>query len=150
MKPTDFAGYCLLVLSLMTATAAPAFAGNQGANPPKWWNSDHYKRELGLIPEQSRKLEEIFQQSAPALQSLKRTLDEAEAQFERLADQADEKPAVEQIDRVVAARADLMRAHSRMLLKMRRLLTREQWTRLGALNQALEKERQKSSEKTSK
>ena len=150
MKPTVLAGYCLLILSLSTGAVSPAVAGNQGANPPKWWNSDHYKRELGLTPEQSRKLEDIFQQSAPTLQVLKKTLDEAEAQFERVADQADEKVAVDQIDRVVAARADLMRAHSRMLLKMRRLLTREQWTRLGALNQAAEKERQKTPEKTSK
>ena len=149
MKPTVFAGYCL-ILTRVTATVAPVTAGNQGANPSKWWNSDHYKRELGLTVEQSRKLEDIFQQSAPTLQTLKKALDEAEAQFERIADQADERAAIEQIDRVVDARANLMRAHSRMLWKMRRILTREQWTRLGALNQALEKEREKSSEKASK
>ena len=147
MKPTVFAGRYLLLFSLIALAVAPGLLANQGANPPKWWNSDLYKRELGLTPEQSRKLEDIFQQSAPTLQKLKKTLDEADAQFERIVDQAEEKAAIEHINRVVDARAELNRAHSLMIFRMRKILTRDQWTRLGALNQAQERERQKTTEK---
>jgi hypothetical protein len=54
---------------------------------------------------------------------------------------------LEQIDRVVKARADLIRSHSIMLFRMRRVLSADQWTKLGALSDALERERQKATEK---
>jgi hypothetical protein len=38
----------------------------------------------------------------------------------------DDKAALEQIERVVTARADLIRSHSLMLFRMRRVLTAEQ------------------------
>jgi Spy/CpxP family protein refolding chaperone len=119
---------------------------SQSTNPAKWWQSEQYQRELGLKPEQSRRLEEIFQQAAPGERQLKKTLDEAEAQFERIVATADEKTAFEQIERVVKARADLNRSYSVMLYHMRKVLTAEQWTRLGALA-AADRERQKAPEK---
>lgn len=145
MKPTFSWGPRILALLLIAAAAVAAVAASQSTNPPKWWQSDQYQRELGLKPEQSRRLEEIFQQAAPGERTLKLKLDEAEAQFERIVATADEKTALEQIERVVKARADLMQAHSVMLYHMRKVLTPEQWTKLGALNTAAE--RQKASDK---
>ena len=144
MKPTVFAGrFVALLLVAVTLVATSAHA-NQSTNPPKWWTSEQYKRELGLTAEQSRKLEDIFQAAAPALRTQRQALEDAEAQFEKLVSQAEEKVVIEQINRVVAARADLNRSHSIMLFRMRRILTPEQWTKLGTLT---EREKQKAAEK---
>ena len=138
MKPTVLAGPLATIVTALLLVAVPA--ANQNQQPPKWWNDPEYRRELGLTQEQSKKLEEIFQAAVPSQRTLKKTLDDAEAQFERLANQ-DKKAAAEQINHVVAARADLMKSHSVMLLDMRWVLTPDQWTRLGALQQQAEKQR---------
>jgi len=146
MKPSVFGGYWILVLLAIAVSAIPGTA-SQSTSPQKWWNSEPYVHELGLTPDQSRRLEEIFQQAAPNERALKKALDEAEAQLERLMARPDDKPALEQIERVVTARANLIRSHSLMLFRMRRVLTAEQWTRLGTLKAADEHERQKASQK---
>jgi len=146
MKPSVFGGYWILVL-LAIAVSAIHGTASQGTSPQKWWSSEPYVHELGLTPDQSRRLEEIFQQAAPNERALKKALDEAEAQLERLMAKPDDKPALEQIERVVTARANLIRSHSLMLFRMRRVLTAEQWTRLGTLKAADEHERQKASQK---
>jgi Spy/CpxP family protein refolding chaperone len=142
MKPTVLTGCALLLAVLAVAvTAAPA---NQGTNPPKWWQSDPHRRELNLTSEQSRKLEDIFQQSVPTQRQLKKTLDEAEAHFERLVDKGDDAVVIDQINRVVSARADLMRSHSMMLFRMRRVLTPEQWKKLGEITERDKKAAEKA------
>jgi len=146
MKPSVLGGYWILVLLAIAVSAIPGTA-SQSTSPQKWWNSEPYVHELGLTPDQSRRLEEIFQQAAPNERPLKKALDEAEAQLERLMARPDDKPALEQIERVVTARANLIRSHSLMLFRMRRVLTAEQWTRLGTLKAADEHERQKASQK---
>ena len=146
MKPTVLGGFFILFLLLIAVFAIPGTA-SQNTNQAKWWNSEQYRRELGLTADQSHRLEEIFQQAAPQERALKKTLDEAEAQFERLVASADDKTVLEQIERVVKARADLIRSHSVMLFRMRRVLTAEQWTKLGVLNETLQRERQKTTDK---
>jgi Spy/CpxP family protein refolding chaperone len=142
MKPTVLAGWFATLLAVVVlATAVPAANQSQGQNPPKWWNSEPYRRELVLLPEQSKRLEEIFQAAVPTQKALKKALDDAEAQFERLVQKGDKQAATEQINRVVAARADLQKSHALMLLDMRWILTPDQWQKLGALNQAIEKQR---------
>ena len=144
MKPTVFAGRFAALLLVSVALVATHVHANQSTNPPKWWTSEPYKRELGLTPDQSRKLEDIFQAAAPTLRTQRKTLDDAEAQFEKLVNQDNEPVVIEQINRVVSARADLNKSHSIMLYRMRRVLTPEQWTKLGTLT---EREKQKAAEK---
>ena len=55
MKHTRLVSWCCIALAAAFLSAVPL--GAQG----KWWQSDRHKRELGLTPEQSRRLEEIFQ-----------------------------------------------------------------------------------------
>jgi Spy/CpxP family protein refolding chaperone len=144
MKPTVLAGRFIVLLLVSVALAATFVHANQSTNPPKWWTSETYKRDLGLTADQSRKLEDIFQAAAPALRTQRKALEDAEAQFEKLVTQADDKAVIDQINRVVSARADLNRSHSIMLFRMRRVLTPEQWTKLGTLT---EREKQKAVEK---
>ena len=120
-----FAASCTVVLLLAASTAA--------AQGFKWWNSDQYRRELGLTMDQSRRIEEIFQAAVPNLRAAKKALDEAEADFESLVQRGDDSSVMQQVDRVETARAELNKARTMMLLKMRRALTTDQWVKLGAL-----------------
>jgi Spy/CpxP family protein refolding chaperone len=111
-------------------------AGSASAQGFKWWNSEQYKRELGLTADQSRRLEEIFQGALPNLRLHKKSLDEAEASFNKLVERGDDRAVMEQVGRVEMARAELNKTRTIMLLKMRRTLTSDQWVKLGALHQA--------------
>src|SRR5215211_5400386 len=123
------------VLLLLLMAAAPA-----SAQAFKWWQSDRYKRELGLTGDQVKRLEEIFQAALPTLRSHKKALDDAEAEFDRIMERGGDTAVMEQVDRVEAARAQLNKSRTMMLLKMRRLLTTDQWTKLGALHQQDERD----------
>ena len=100
-----------------------------------------YKKELGLTPEQSRRLEDIFQAAVPNLRVQKRALDQAETEFERLVEKGDDGAVMEQVGRVEIARAELNKSRTMMLLRMRRALTTDQWAKFTALHQAAERER---------
>ena len=125
-------------LVAMVAWIATLGAGQQGF---KWWQSDQYKKELGLTAEQTRRMEEIFQKALPQLKAQKSALDEAEAKFERLvidtnAARGDDVVVMEQINVVEAARADLNKSRALMLYGMRKVMTRDQWVKFTALHQA--------------
>jgi len=138
MNPNDRlrrAGAWIVVVLLLAVPAA-----GQGS---KWWQSDHYKRELGLTSEQSRRLEDIFQAAVPNLRAQKRALDQAETEFERLVEKGDDGAVMEQVGRVETARAELNKSRTMMLLRMRRVLTTDQWAKFTALHQAAERERAK-------
>ena len=124
-----------VVSSALLVTALPA--SGQG----KWWQSEDYKRELKLTPEQSKKLEDVFQASVPTLKSLKKSLDQAESEFERLLERGDDGSVMDQVERVEAARAELNKSHTMMMLRMKRVLTTEQWTKFNAMHQTAERER---------
>lgn len=129
-----------IVVSLAVLAIALPAAG-QG----KWWQSEEYKRELRLTPEQSKKLEEVFQASVPTLKSLKKALDQAESEFERLLERGDDGSVMDQVERVEAARAELNKSHTMMMLRMKRVLTAEQWARFNAMHQTAERERTRTS-----
>jgi len=114
------------------------------AQGSKWWQSDQYKRELGLTVEQSKRLEDIFQAAIPKLKADKKALDLAEAEFEKLLERGDDGSVMDQVERVEAARAELNKDHTLMMLKMKKVLTADQWAKFTALHQAAERERTRS------
>lgn len=130
----------IVVAFAVVATVALPAAG-QGA---KWWQSEEYTRELRLTSEQSKRLEDIFQAAVPNLKSLKRALDQAESEFERLLERGDDGSVMDQVERVEAARAELNKSHTLMMLKMKRVLTAEQWAKFNAMHQTAERERNRS------
>ena len=142
MYLTSRAARRALICALVLLTAGPIHA--QGF---KWWQSDRYKTELMLTADQSRRLEEIFQNALPTLRAQKKTLDGAEAELERLVQRGDDSAVMSQVARVESARAELNTSRTLMLLKMRRLLTSDQWVKFGALHQALEREREQALQK---
>src|SRR3712207_9002135 len=54
-----------------------------------------FRSELGLTSEQSRKIEDIFQQASPTQRQFMKTLEEAEAEFERVVDKADDAVVID-------------------------------------------------------
>jgi Spy/CpxP family protein refolding chaperone len=91
-------------------------------------------QKLGLTPDQTKKMDETFQQFRLKLIDLNAAVQKEEAIMEPLVEsqQPDEAKIVAQIDKLAQARAELEKANARMLLGIRRLLTQEQWNKLKA------------------
>ncbi len=117
-----------LALVVSVLLAAPAIS--QGF---KWWQADQYRQELGLTAEQSKRLEEIFQAAVPTLKAQKRTLDKAEAEFESLIEKGSDASVMEQVNHLETARAELNKTRTMMLLRMKKVLTADQWAKFTAL-----------------
>jgi Spy/CpxP family protein refolding chaperone len=113
---------------LVAFCAAPALA-QRG----KWWQDERFRRELGLTAEQSTRLEEIFQKHQPKLREHMRALDAAEDQLNKLIEEGDDASVMAHMGVVEAARAELNKTRTLMLLRMRRSLTADQWATFTAL-----------------
>jgi Spy/CpxP family protein refolding chaperone len=107
----------------------------------KWWQSEKFTRELMLTPEQSKRLEDIFQAALPTLRSQKKALDKAETELEALVERGGDNAVMEHLNHVEFARAELNKSRTLMLLRMRRVLTTDQWAKFTALHQAEERAR---------
>jgi Spy/CpxP family protein refolding chaperone len=136
MKVSIFFTRCAGVAALILVLVAPA-AAQRG----KWWHDDDVRRELGLTAEQSARLEEIFQKSQPTLRQLMHALDQAEREFDRLVENGDDASVMEHVGALEAARAEVRKARTMMLLRMRRSLTTAQWVKFRALADRRDRER---------
>lgn len=138
----------VLMISVLSA-AAPAWAQQPpGSTRPtfKWWLDDKFKVELALRPEQSARIDEIFQATYPRLRSNKETFDRLDAELSKLLAEADvtETEFVKQIDQVEAARSQMSKCRTLMLFRMRQVLSPEQRAKLRALHEQWEAARRKS------
>lgn len=124
----NFARGSAAVLALLLLWAVPA-----SAQRGKWWQDERFRRELGLTDEQSARLEQIFQKHQPTLRERMQALDRAEEEFDRLVEKSDDASVMEQVGIVEAARAELNKVRTMMLLRMRRSLTAHQWAKFTAL-----------------
>ena len=108
----------------------PLEAGQRG----RWWLNPETAQKLNLTADQQKKMDDIFQQHRLTLVDLNASLQKAEIGLEPLlaAGQPDEPKILVQIDHAAQARAELEKAHARMLLGLRRVLTQDQWTKLKA------------------
>ena len=139
MTPKNLLKRMAAPIAVLFCVAVPA--AGQGS---KWWQSEQYRRELGLTAEQSKRLEDVFQAAVPTLKGLKKTLDQAESEFERLLERGDDGSVMDQVERVEAARAELNKAHTMMMLRMKRVLTADQWAKFNVMHQAADRERNRS------
>ncbi len=128
MTYTSMLRRCAALLTLVILFASPA--ASQGF---KWWQSDEYRRELGLTGDQSKRLEEIFQSAMPTLKAQMKTLDLAETAFEQLIQRGGDSAVMEQVNHLETARAELSKSRTWMLLRMRKVLTTDQWAKFTAL-----------------
>ena len=130
----------VLVTALLYA-AAPAAA--QGF---KWWTSETFVRELGLTADQSASIENVFQRTLPALRKHKEALDKAEADFNQMIEASDDAQVIAQVAVVEAVRAEMNKARTMMLLRMRRVLTPEQRVKFVTLQQRTRNHRRSGSD----
>lgn len=129
-----------LIWCLVFALAAPAIAGAQGF---KWWQSDKFKTELGLSPEQTTRLEEVYQGLLPTLTAGKEELDRLESGLSKLIAEgvAPEADVMKVVDQVEQSRADLAKSRTLMIYRMHQILTVDQRAKMNALHDRWEQER---------
>jgi Spy/CpxP family protein refolding chaperone len=127
----------VLVVLVLVCVATPGLA-QRG----KWWHDERIKTELGLTPQQSARLEEIFQKTQPVLRQHMRALNATEREFDRRVETGDDASVLDYIGTVEAARAELNKARTVMLLRMRRSLTADQWAKFTALAEERRRERE--------
>ena len=110
---------------------AAAFAMAQAPDDFPWWERPIAKN-LNLSPEQQKQIRATVREYRDRLIELRANVQKAEArlQDEMNEDQVNEARASEAIEKLVAARSEMMRAVSQMSLKLRTVLTPQQWQRL--------------------
>jgi Spy/CpxP family protein refolding chaperone len=123
------------VALVLLALASPVHGQSFGF---PWWRDAQFQRDLALTPEQSAKIDKVFEATVPNLRQKKTELDAQEEELSRMiAANADESAALRQIDKVEAIRANLNKMRTLMLLRMRQVLSPEQRVKL---NEKWEKE----------
>jgi len=129
-----------LVWCVVLAVAAPAVAGAQGF---KWWQSDKFKSDLALLPDQITRLEEVYQGLRPTLTAGKEELDRLESSLSKLiaAGEAPEGDVMKMVDQVEHSRAELAKSRTLMIYRMHRILTADQRAKMNALHERWEQER---------
>jgi len=116
----------LAALAAVVVGAAVLWAPPASAQGFKWWQSDTFVRGLRLTQEQSTKIEGIFQLTLPVLRKEKDALDKAQADFNQMVEASDDAQVMAQVGVVEAARSELNKSRTMMLLRMRRVLTPDQ------------------------
>ena len=143
MSSTWRAGLVAILLSL--AFAAPGRSQSFGF---PWWRDAQFQKDLSLSPEQSARIDSVFQSSVTLLRQKKAELDQQEAELSRLiAANADEAVVVRQVDKVESIRATLNKSRTLMLLHMRQVLSPDQRVRLNKLHEQWEKDHQRPDNK---
>jgi len=119
----------LLILALL-------FGASLCAQMPRgiyaWWSRPQIARDLNLSPAQREQIRATVQQYRPHLLNVRLAVNQAE---QALADQFNTNPVNpaktnEAIERLVDARSDLTRTLTQLSLKLRLVLTEQQWQEL--------------------
>ena len=121
---------------LLSLTAVMGAEASQQTAPRGWWRNESIVKDLGLTAEQVARLNAIFETTVPELRQDREELGRLEAKLSRMIqdERMDEASLAVQIDRVEMARANGNKTRSLMLLRMYRVLTREQRTRFDQLS----------------
>jgi Spy/CpxP family protein refolding chaperone len=111
-----------------------------------WWKSPDTRTELGISDKQSKEIDDIFQDTVPALRAAKDELDKLDDTVAKLIKEgtADIVVVARQVGQAEQARANLTTQRTVMLYRMHRLLTPEQRVKLDAMFAQREAERRKN------
>jgi len=103
----------------------------------QFWNNPNIAKELNLTDDQRKAMDGILQDHRMKLIDLRATLQKAETVMIPLmkADTPDRAAIEAQIDKVVAARAELEKANARFLLDLRMQLKPDQWKQLRTMRE---------------
>jgi Spy/CpxP family protein refolding chaperone len=115
---------------LICLAAMPGFGQGPRAMFP-WWNSPMV-RDLNLTSDQQQQIRSTLREYRDRVIDLRATVDKAEGELEDAFndERLDQRRANDAIDRLATARAEMTRVISQMSLKLRTVLTPEQWREL--------------------
>ncbi|HUE85593.1 MAG TPA: hypothetical protein VMO26_05900 [Vicinamibacterales bacterium] len=133
--------FVCIALSLLTLLwAVPA-----DAQRFKWWKNDRFTQELALTPDQSSRIESVFQAAQPELRAQQRALSMLEDELSKLVHEArvEESEVEHFVAKVESARADLAKTRTMMIYRIRRLLSLQQNEKLQQLFEQREKEKER-------
>lgn len=118
------------VLILIALLMAPALAQTP-RGLMNWWDTP-LVRDLNLSPDQRRQIQDTVREYRSKLIDLRAVTEKAEADVEDTFNDEtlDQRRATDAIERLANARADLIRTFSQMSLRMRTVLTPDQWREL--------------------
>jgi Spy/CpxP family protein refolding chaperone len=114
----------------------PVFALGLSAQMPRgiyaWWNRPQIARNLNLTQAQRQQIRATVRQYRPHLLNVRVEVNQAEQQLaeEFNRNPVDSAKANEAIERLVDARSDLTRTLTQLSLKLRLVLTEQQWHEL--------------------
>jgi Spy/CpxP family protein refolding chaperone len=108
--------------------------GYRIAPPGMWWKNPNVVSKISLTPEQTKKMDDIFQAARLQLIDLKANVEKQNVLLEPMlsANPPNTVTTLAQIDKIAQARAELEKANAKMLLGIRGVLTPDQWTKLRA------------------
>jgi len=109
----------------------PGMGFGARSNSFPWWDSP-IVQDLKLSEDQQNQIRNTVKEYRSKLIELRATLEKAEGELNDVYDEekVDAKKAGDAIEHVVAARSDLTRTFSQMSLKLRAVLTIDQWREL--------------------
>jgi Spy/CpxP family protein refolding chaperone len=125
------------ILALMALTVGAIFA--QAPRPPLatqyWWRNSVTVKSLDLSDAQTKQLNQIQQSYVSRLMDLQTAVNNADRNLEEVFRQAtiDDLKAETARDQYANARDNMTRELTEMSLKMRRVLTAEQWGQLESM-----------------
>jgi len=123
---------------LLVALAMPVRGQSFGF---PWWRDAQFQRDLSLSPDQSGRIDAVFQKTIPTLREKRTELDAQEEELSRMiAANADEGSVIKQVDKVEAIRSHMNKTRTLMLLRMRQILSPEQRTKLNQKYEQWEKD----------
>jgi Spy/CpxP family protein refolding chaperone len=117
-------GFVLLIPVLLGAQ----LFGQPPRGPRPWWDSELTK-DLNLSDAQTKQIRQTQQDFRPRMFELRAAVNKAEADLQAAFDEdpVDQNKANDAINRLAAAHSELTKAVSQMDLKIRSVLTAQQW-----------------------
>ncbi|HEY7334415.1 MAG TPA: periplasmic heavy metal sensor [Bryobacteraceae bacterium] len=124
---------------IVVAALVPVVAGILGAQSLRtfpWWESP-MANTLDLSDTQTKQIQSTVSEYRDKLRDLRAAVNQAEADLQAVFndDPVDPHKANEAIDQLVSARGELFRTTSQMDLRLRTVLTAQQWQQLQNLQQ---------------
>jgi Spy/CpxP family protein refolding chaperone len=122
----------------------------QQDGPPrwKWWLHPDSRKELGLSDKQSKKIDEIWESTAPPQREKWHELERLEEALAKTIKEntADVTVVAQQVEKVEKLRAENTAARTVMLYRMRLLLTPEQRVKVDEMRARMDAERKRQDE----
>lgn len=117
----------LLILALPVALSAQPPRG-----PHPWFLDSEVVRDLNVSDAQIKQIRQTQKEFRPRMLDLREAVNKSESDLAAIfnEDPVDQNKANEAINRLAAARAEMTKAVSQMDLKLRTVLTAEQWQEL--------------------